>query len=324
MDWFEQLTGLASDDPATVRAGISLQAEALVLKSDGRKLRFGKLWMPQLAELPLPDVGSGRQIKLREVVADVQALHRDPANEQAVFQVASQFNLLEMIGPSVTPEQGIARYATDRTQGPACAIACAAGTIYRNYFVPVQGQIGQTAQVQLDMLADFGARIGNAQAQLWQMRNGYVMPQRGGLAKIAGWIGQNPEAGDLIRVGVQSDTEVTLAGASHCVTQVYCSALPIAYGQDDVSDWAPFAQMVLQAAYAATLAVAWQNARRTGQRRLYLTRLGGGAFGNPAGWITKAIHAALTRFDGCDLEVALVSYGREDPDNRALLRAFGA
>lgn len=31
------------------------------------------------------------------------ALHKDPANGGAVFQVASQFNCLEMVGPGVTP-----------------------------------------------------------------------------------------------------------------------------------------------------------------------------------------------------------------------------
>ena len=40
---------------------------------------------------------------------------------------------MEIISPSVTPEAGIDGYETDRPQGPACAIACGAGTIYRNY-----------------------------------------------------------------------------------------------------------------------------------------------------------------------------------------------
>ena len=48
--------------------------------------------------------------------------------------MASQFNLLEMTAPSITPEHGVARYQLDRTQGPACAIAAGAATIYRNYF----------------------------------------------------------------------------------------------------------------------------------------------------------------------------------------------
>jgi hypothetical protein len=57
-----------------------------------------------------------------------QMLHFDPANGRpadvdagagsaAVFQVASQFNCLEMIGPRVRPEDGITMYASDPTQG---------------------------------------------------------------------------------------------------------------------------------------------------------------------------------------------------------------
>ena len=79
---------------------------------------------------------------LREVVANVQTLHQDPNNRNAIFQVASQCNLLEMVGPSVTPESGVTGYYYDKTQGPACAISCGAGTVYRNYFVPLTGAGG--------------------------------------------------------------------------------------------------------------------------------------------------------------------------------------
>lgn len=41
----------------------------------------------------------------------------------AEFQVASQFNLLEMISPRIAPEQGVGIYAGDSTQGSAGAIA---------------------------------------------------------------------------------------------------------------------------------------------------------------------------------------------------------
>jgi hypothetical protein len=34
------------------------------------------------------------------------------------------------------PEDGVTAYAADPTQGPACALACAAGSVYRNYFCP--------------------------------------------------------------------------------------------------------------------------------------------------------------------------------------------
>lgn len=67
-----------------------------------------------------------------------------PEFAEASFQVASQFNLLEIVGPGITLEDGVTRYSGDRTQRPACAIAAGARTIYRNYFVPVGGCLGQT------------------------------------------------------------------------------------------------------------------------------------------------------------------------------------
>ena len=65
----------------------------------------------------------------------------------AVFQVASQFNCLEMVGPAVTPNHGITQYVLDKTQGPACALACPGGTLFRNYFVNGSGQGTGGAQI---------------------------------------------------------------------------------------------------------------------------------------------------------------------------------
>ena len=319
MTWFRALTGLDSDEPAMVRAAVQVQGQTLIMPN-GRHLVAGRLDIPALADLAPPPRGPNR-LRLREVVADVAALHADPANAGAVFQVASQFNLLEMVGPDVTPDQGIARYAHDRTQGPACAMACAAGTIWRNYLVPMGDQRGQSAARQIDTLADLGTALGNTTEALWQMRNGYALPKPGGLARVADLIATNdrPALKGLVRIGVQHDTQVTLGLAAHLVTQVYASALPIAYASAPMADWQPLARLVLEAAYDATFAVAAQTALQTGVNRLYLTRLGGGAFGNPPGWITDAIVQAITRFSACDLDVVLVSYGRPDPANRALL-----
>ena len=304
---------------ATGRAGVVVEGDTLVMPN-GRRLVAGQLEIPALAELAPPPQGPAR-LKLREVVADVQALHADPGNANAVFQVASQFNLLEMVGPDVTPEQGIARYSHDRTQGPACAMACAAGTIWRNYLVPLGDQVGQTAPRQIDTLADLGAALGNTGEKLWRMRNGYALPQKGGLSRVAKAIaaGDAQVLKDLVRIGVQHGTQVTLGDTSHLVTQVYASALPIAYAPAPLAEWQAIARLVLQAAYEAALAVAMRNAATTGMNRLFLTRLGGGAFGNPPDWITDAISKAVTKFSACDLDVVLVSYGQPDPANRALL-----
>src|SRR5258705_8800093 len=89
-------------------------------------------------------------------------MHQVPENAGALFQVASQFNLLEMVSPTVSPEQGVTRYQHDHTQGPACAIAAGAATIYRNYFAFVDGGHGQTAKRQFNGLADLGEALGAA------------------------------------------------------------------------------------------------------------------------------------------------------------------
>lgn len=93
-------------------------------------------------------------LRVRNIAADAYQLHAWPEAKGAVVQVASQFNLLEMPGYDVTPEDGVSDYEHDHTQGPACAIAIGPATIYRNYFAPVEGQIGQTRDRQIDTLAD--------------------------------------------------------------------------------------------------------------------------------------------------------------------------
>jgi hypothetical protein len=316
VDWFRELTGLPNDRPETVRAGVVIQGDTLLFPESGRRLQAGKLATPMLADLPAPPVGP-RRIKVSEVVANVTALHADPSNAGALFQVASQFNLLEMISPEITPDQGISRYSLDRTQGPACALACAAGTIYRNYLVPVLGRVGQSADRQLDMLADMGHALGNDGGAFWRMQNGYALPQRGGLAAVAARIAlaDRKVLTGRLRVGVQEATEVTLPGKGHLVHQVYASALPIAYANEPVADWEPFASLVLDAAYESTMAAALA----CGARRVFLTRLGGGAFGNPPEWITRAIASAVNLYQAADLEVCLVSHGRADPQNLSLL-----
>merc|ERR1712217_614971 len=95
---------------------------------------------------------------LQNIVGEARKLRLDPANEGAVFQVASQFNCLEMPNPGVTPEKGVSNYFRDRTQGPSCALACPAATVYRNYFA---NEDGQTKDCQLDCLEDIGKAVEN-------------------------------------------------------------------------------------------------------------------------------------------------------------------
>jgi len=332
MAWFEQLMGFRESDPDTVRRNIVLQGDCLRSTVNDRLCRFGQLEIPSLGALRSQYAQSGKNMgrtQVSERVADVQQLHRDPANRQALFQVASQFNLLEMVGPEVTPEHGVSGYAYDLTQGPACAVAAGAGTIYRNYFHPVQGKPGQSSRRQIDCLADLGQALGNEADRLWSMRNGYALPTAAGLRAVDQHLGALDEDGldvlrQLLRVGIQRHTEVTLGDAGHEVTQVYCSALPVAYSRLPAAQWVRFACLVLEAAYEATLLAGVSNAALTGNSQVYLTLLGGGAFGNQKSWILAAMQRALHGYQDAGLSVTIVSYRRSDPDVQDMIRGFAA
>jgi hypothetical protein len=115
-----------------------------------------------------------------------------------------------------------------------------------------------------------------------------------------------------LRIGIQWNTQVTLNNCKHLVSQAYCSALPVAYSRHSPELWADFARLILEAAYEATLCAAILNAERNGINRVFLTLLGGGAFGNETDWIIGAIQRALNLYKDADLDVAIVSYGRSN------------
>ena len=328
--WFESLTGFVERSPEQVRANLSVEGIFLKSHINGRQFICGELETPSLAELRTRVIaaraGSGR-ISVRQEIADVQALHLDQANAGALFQVASQFNLLEMISPHITPEQGISGYEADPTQGPACAVAAGAGTIYRNYFVNLNGRTGQTADNQIDCLADLGKTLGNGDAHLWQMKNGYVIASEDGLKEIADRIrssneGEVDELRKLLRIGVQWNTQVTLGGSQHTVSQAYGSALPVAYSPHPPDLWEPFARLILEASYEATICAAIANRFQKGNNKVYLTLLGGGAFGNPTAWITGAIERALLLYQEVDLDVILVSFRNSNTHLQRLADRF--
>ena len=338
MDWFEALFGFREDGYASVRKHLSLEGQVLHSSANGRSFGVGALELVSLQALrdrvkPRMQAAPGfaGRLKAGIVRGDVRKLHRVPEYAGALFQVASQFNLLEMPSYSVTPEAGITAYAYDHTQGPACALAAAAATLYRNYFVPVGAQSGQTRAHQLDGLAALGAvlgaRLGMPVDSLWSMTNGYALCTREGLAAISGLLaGLDGEQRDGLRghlqIGVHRDVEVTDAGpgATVCVSQAFCSALPVAYTRVPDPDWAAFATLVLESAYEATLLAAAANAMSGGSNMVLLTSLGGGAFGNRDEWIHGAMRRALAGMSGFNLDVWVVSHGAPAPGLVQLVR----
>jgi hypothetical protein len=152
-------------------------------------------------------------------ITDILKMHNE--NPGATFQAASQFNCLEFGSPHVTPEYGVTSYAYDETQGPACALACAAGTVFRNYFAHVSStcentldqdqkeeeeeevvveddglesrregeqeqeqQRGQSESSQLNNLDELELLLNNKQHKYWTIRNGYSFSDEASLTRL--------------------------------------------------------------------------------------------------------------------------------------------
>jgi hypothetical protein len=323
VDWFEQLTGFRETSYEDTRAKLEVQGNRLWSKVNGKSYGVGELELVSLKDLRdrvKSASGSTGRLKVGIVTGDVRKMHQVPENAGALFQVASQFNLLEMISPGVTPEDGVTRYQQDRTQGPACAIAAGAATVYRNYFAPLGGGQGQTKERQFDGLTEVGEALARALGrpvqELWNMQNGYALCSQDGLAAIRDHLqAQKPAELDMLRgklrIGIHRDVEVTDAAGDRrpLVSQAFCSALPVAYTDVPRPHSEAFASLVLEAAYEATMLAGVLNAFRGASNVVLLTQLGGGAFGNDEKWISAAMLRALELVRDYDLDVKLVSYG---------------
>lgn len=314
--WFEDLMGFEEISPENVRANLELDNTKMRSKVNGASYEMGTLEIPLLKDLRsrYKDLGSfSNTLRVSEIIGDVQKMHCLPENKNALFQAASQFNLLEMVGPEVTPEQGVSSYQYDRTQGPACAIACGAGTIYRNYFVPINGKAGQSVNNQIDCLDTLGSALGNQESKLWKMTNGYALPSQEGLLALNKGLAsiyneERERLKGLLKIGIQWNTQVTLSVSKQLVSQAYSSALPVAYSHLEFYYWEYFARLVLEATYEATLYAGLINYENTGSNKVFLTLVGGGAFGNEMNWILDSMKKAFIKFQNTPLDVKIVSY----------------
>ena len=327
--WFQELFGFAERSYAETQSQFVVEETRLRSLANGRSFAVGRFGTPSLSELrrEARQVARAGTLRVRhEVIGDVLELHARPENRGAVFQVASQWNCLEFPGPGTTPEVGITGYANDPTQGPACALAAAGATVYRNYFVPVRGRTGQTRDNQLDNLEGLAAALGEP-GRFWSVRNGYTESTPGGLAELRAAIDRHRRDDLLgeIRIGLQRGVGVTFAerfrplACEHesLVTQAFCSAISCSYSAQERAAWEPLARLALDAGYESTLwAGALQGALSATDAKVWLTLVGGGAFGNERQWIAAAIGRALRRLEGVALDVRIAHHVRLDEELR--------
>lgn len=332
-DWFESIFGFR--EAASRSSGVdgylqskkcfSYDPSAGILCAPSGKFHAGFFETPSLEELraEVEAASLSGSLSLEEIISDITTLHVLPENCGALFQAASQFNALEHTSERGLPEHGITCYAHDRTQGPACATACAPGTVVRNYFA--FGDKGQSREIQVENLADVEELLHNKEKKYFRVISGYTMANPSGLRDLSQLLAVRTELQEDIRkklrVGIQWNTQVVSSnfgsklyeGKQQLVTQVYASAVSVSYSGCRDTDWELFATLILESAYESTLCAAVLNAIRNkslpGSRKVFLTALGGGVFGNDMKWIQQAIQKACSKFQHFGLQVYLVSYG---------------
>jgi len=237
LSWFEELFGFEErtgrGDYARTQEQFEPRGETQLRSlANGEVFTIGTFSTPTLQQLRddaqrIPRA-AGRAPTVTEVeTGDVLELHALPENEGALFQAASQFNCLEMGNPAAVPEDGVSIYATDNTQGPACALACAAATVYRNYFVPMgrgsARSFGQTARSQMDNLDELSHRAqqlqGDDRGPFWTVSNGYTDEAgRGCLAAFGKLVARPENREELLRcvkIGLQTGAGVTFVSLLH-------------------------------------------------------------------------------------------------------------
>ncbi len=105
-DWFERLTGFRERDYdyESTQSRLVVEGDELVSTVNDKRYGIGHLSMPTLTELRSRlNVQGNQRSTVRCLIGDARALHSDREFAGALFQVASQFNLLEMTGPSRFP-----------------------------------------------------------------------------------------------------------------------------------------------------------------------------------------------------------------------------
>eukprot|EP01127_Copromyxa_protea_P012213 TRINITY_DN3159_c0_g1_i1.p1 TRINITY_DN3159_c0_g1~~TRINITY_DN3159_c0_g1_i1.p1 ORF type:complete len:552 (+),score=76.16 TRINITY_DN3159_c0_g1_i1:185-1657(+) len=294
----------------------------LVNSITGKRYGVGKLSLISIYDLystvtNVPPVQKRRKIPPIELITcldkesirfvDVAHLQAMPENRNAVFQIASNFNGVEGATESFSP--GSPNYCTnyhgDRTQGPAASISCGAGAIYR-VFAPFYGptvdpsEWHQTKDVQMNFLSSLKDHFPTENGYVIYSGNEPKFPKKRG-KKWYRLLGQ-------YNVCLHRDQQVTLghrtAAGYEIVTdpnqrvdQVCCAAVNMIQGAsgcknnqlDKKQDKMKF---ILQAAYDGTYLAALANHRK----KIYLTLIGGGAFGNHVDKIFAEILAAHKRW----------------------------
>ena len=283
-----------------------------ILKTNQGNYRAGWFVAPTVKEIKdlvasIPGLkGGGSAVGMVVQGMDVGRAHVE-AQALELFQGASQMNALEMVNMDVVPNDGINNYVDDPTQGPRTALACAPGTLIRNYWLPMisGGQYNMLENLKLSHI------------------NGYLI-----------W-GTSPDEliyklnGDQITISSMLYTEVTGItvapnNATHendffehrstkLMHQIYSAAAPIDTYRNggNQKQQLKINSELLTAQYIGVIGLSLilhyydSISGRTSLKRprVNLTLVGGGVFNVPEPLIFDCIQSAITYYNGYSFEL---------------------
>ena len=233
-----------------------------------------------------------------QVFADID--ESNPKHPKSMFQVASNFNGIETIDETATPdsEDFTTNYIYDHTQGPGASVSAGPAAIARVFaaFYDESKPAGEWAQRGLDhqinMLSDVSG--------YYNVINGYVVNSVNGSDQTQPLMDTSEEyvnsIAGKVKLCVHENADVTFGARyydddendymavlkePHRINQVFTAAMNLRQGPNGkanqmLQDSPAKSRVLLRASYVGS----YLAAVNTGCESLYLTLIGGGAFGN--------------------------------------------
>jgi hypothetical protein len=321
--WFEKLYNKAEEVP--IKDVKSNEFSCIVNQTRKSRYNIGIFSTPMLSNLRTM-TRSINELSTFKIISNTDIMGLIYENPNATFQVASQFNCLEMINENETPSLGVTKYYTDNTQGPLCSIACGAGTVHRNY-------THNNAACSEDEQIHNAEYLQKALNNLFEIRNGYTINNKlmsTDLQSIIEKMDHTYLMG-LLKVDFHQNVGVTytrdkgmiqqkkiryVADYEKTVNQIFCSAMSFQNIPYDIKNsWDVLAAIILNATYEATILLAYQNyvsnPSTKNYNKVFLTLVGGGVFNNKKELIVFAIKRAIKMAENYGLEIILVDYSNE-------------
>jgi len=257
---------------------------------------------------------------------DVSVLQCAKENEDCMFQAASNFNGVECISEHSSPDSPnfTTNYYFDHTQGPAASISAGSAAITRVHGAFFDAhkhpkEWGQTSRRQVEMLEDV--------RDYFTVTNGYVCNTSHTASLPLGDPAALKQIEGRVKVLLHANVDAMYGhfdydSIDYCppqkICQTFCAAMNLAQGMSGMRngqfpDSPEKAKILLRAAYRGT----YYGAEMYGCKKIFLTLIGGGVFGNNQEDILEAIcstHEEICQFNKCIEEVHVIFF-RPPPIN---------